>query len=207
MPGRNCIANSSARLVIKGVAFMGWHKLLSSIGVAATAIAFLLFAPAESAAKAQGGQRSGGRSYSSACSYARPHVSVQRSVRVAPSRRFVQTRPSGRPFVARVPRVTKVNPNISLPRRSAQTLKKPILRKYVRQPVRSLPGNLALVNAGSRRNPGFHKPANIVHNPNHKAAKAGWQHGHRPFYFKHGGHRWRRVYYSFLAGGLWYWYW
>ena len=77
----------------------------------------------------------------------------------------------------------------------------------MRQPVRSLPGNLALVNAGSRRNPGFHKPANIVHNPNHKAAKAGWQHGHRPFYFKHGGHRWRRVYYSFLAGGLWYWYW
>jgi hypothetical protein len=32
-------------------------------------------------------------------------------------------------------------------------------------------------------------------------------HGHRPFFFKHDGHRWHRHYYSFPVGGLWYWYW
>ena len=47
----------------------------------------------------------------------------------------------------------------------------------------------------------------IQHDPNRKAGRSGWMHQHRPFFFKHAGHRWHRYYYSFLAGGLWYWYW
>jgi hypothetical protein len=66
---------------------------------------------------------------------------------------------------------------------------------------------MAMINRGLRRNPGGSKPAGIEHNPNHKADKAGWMHRHRPFFFKHGGHHWRRHYYTFLVGGLWYWYW
>jgi hypothetical protein len=63
------------------------------------------------------------------------------------------------------------------------------------------------VNKGLRRKPGLSKPASVTHDPKHKAGKAGWTHRHKPFFFKHGGHRWRRHYYSFLVGGLWYWYW
>jgi hypothetical protein len=73
--------------------------------------------------------------------------------------------------------------------------------------IRKAPVNVALINSGLRRHPGRSKPAHIEHNPRHKAGKAGWMHRHRPFFFKHAGHRWRRHYYSFLVGGLWYWYW
>jgi hypothetical protein len=79
--------------------------------------------------------------------------------------------------------------------------------RSTRQSVRQPPANLALVNSGLRSNPGRAKPAHIQHHPNHKAGKSGWMHQHRPFFFKHAGHRWHRYYYSFLAGGLWYWYW
>jgi hypothetical protein len=58
-----------------------------------------------------------------------------------------------------------------------------------------------------RSNPGRSKPAHVKHHPGHKAGKSGWMHRHRPFVFKHAGHRWRRHYYSFVIGGLWYWYW
>jgi hypothetical protein len=66
---------------------------------------------------------------------------------------------------------------------------------------------LAIINKGLRRNPGGSKPANIEHNPKHKADKAGWMHRHRLFFFKHAGHHCRRHYYTFLVGGLWYWFW
>ena len=79
--------------------------------------------------------------------------------------------------------------------------------RFTRQAIRKTPANLALVNRGLRRNPGRNKPPNIQHDPKHKAGNSGWMHGHRPFFFKHAGHRWRRHYYSFLVGGLWYWYW
>jgi hypothetical protein len=77
---------------------------------------------------------------------------------------------------------------------------RPIIRKV---PEASLAG----INSGLRRNPGQTKPAHIQHDPKRKAGKSGWAHRHRPFFFKHAGHRWRRHYYSFLIGGLWYWYW
>ena len=82
----------------------------------------------------------------------------------------------------------------------------PIFRSAGRT-IRKPPVNLALVNSGLRSNPGRIKPAHIQHDPKRKAGKSGWMHRHRPFFFKHAGHRWHRHYYSFLAGGLWYWYW
>jgi hypothetical protein len=75
------------------------------------------------------------------------------------------------------------------------------------QATRKAPADLALVNRGLRSNPGYKKPAGIKHYAEHKAGKSGWTHRHRPFFFKRGGHRWRRHYYTFLVGGLWYWYW
>jgi BA14K-like protein len=75
------------------------------------------------------------------------------------------------------------------------------------QATRKPPGSLALVNRGWRDNPGWKKPAGIGHNPGFKAGKSGWMHNHRPFYFKHKGHRWHRHYYTYFVGGLWYWYW
>jgi hypothetical protein len=75
------------------------------------------------------------------------------------------------------------------------------------QATRRVPTNPALVNKGLRRNPGWRKPAGIEHHAHRKAGKSGWMHRHRPFYFKHGGKRWRRHYYTVLVGGLWYWYW
>ena len=79
--------------------------------------------------------------------------------------------------------------------------------RLVRQAIRKAPANAALFSRGLRSNPGRNKPSNIRHDPKHKAGKSGWMHGHRPFFFKHAGHRWRRHYYSFFIGGLWYWYW
>jgi hypothetical protein len=58
-----------------------------------------------------------------------------------------------------------------------------------------------------RRNPGQNKPPHIQHDATRKAWKSGWAHRHRPFFFKHSGHRCHRHYYSFLVGDLWYWYW
>ncbi len=75
------------------------------------------------------------------------------------------------------------------------------------QATRRAPANLALVNRGLRRNPGYNKPAGIKHHADHKAGESGWIHRYRPFVFKRAGHRWRRHYYTFLVGGLWYWYW
>ena len=61
---------------------------------------------------------------------------------------------------------------------------------------------------GFKTKPGtFVKPAHIVHNAKHIAGLHGHHHGHKAFFFRHGGHRWHRWYYPFLAGGLWYWYW
>jgi len=73
--------------------------------------------------------------------------------------------------------------------------------------LRKAPADSALINSGVRNNPGYNKPAKIVHNARHKADRSGWEHRYRPFYFKHGGHRWHRHYYSYVVGGLWYWYW
>jgi BA14K-like protein len=84
---------------------------------------------------------------------------------------------------------------------------KAVAPRIARQPMRKAPANLALVNKGTPRNPGRYKPANVQHNPAHKAGRTGWIHRHQAFFFKRGQHRWRRHYYSFLAGGLWYWYW
>jgi hypothetical protein len=80
-------------------------------------------------------------------------------------------------------------------------------RRFKLQATRKPPASLDLVNRGVRFNPGWKKPPGIVHNPIRKAGKYGWMHRHRPFYFKHGKHRWRRHYYTVLVGGLWYWYW
>lgn len=75
-----------------------------------------------------------------------------------------------------------------------------------RPALRRAPTNTALINRGQRRNPGWSKPTNVQHNAKCKAGKSGFAHRHRPFYFKHGSKRWRRHYYSYLVGGLWYWY-
>ncbi len=61
---------------------------------------------------------------------------------------------------------------------------------------------------GFKTKPGsFVKPAHIAHNPKHIAGLHGHHHGHKAFFFRHGGKRWHRWYYPLLAGGLWYWYW
>lgn len=129
---------------------------------------------------------------------ARPHVRVpimRRAQRVVRPQR--QLRAIRRARRARAPRViTRLPP------------KAPgLVQRVTRQVTRKAPVNMALVNAGLRRNPGGNKPAHIQHNPKHKAGKAAWMHRHRPFFFKHGGHRWKRQYYTFLVDGLWYWYW
>ena len=145
-------------------------------------------------------------------------IGVPRSGRVVTPRagRFTQ-RPSGR-LVS--PRRTIVTPRVqSQGNRRIQRVIRPRaitpLAPKARTPafrsagrtIRKPPANLALLNSGLRSNPGRIKPVHIQHDPNHKAGKSGWMHRHRPFFFKHAGHRWHRYYYSFLAGGLWYWYW
>jgi hypothetical protein len=107
---------------------------------------------------------------------------IQGQTKSAPSRIVVPSGPATTKGLARLPRV-KI------------------------QATRSAPGNLALVNRGLRSNPGFSKPAGIKHYAEHKAGKSGWMHHHRPFFFKRGGHRFHRRYYTFFVGGLWYWYW
>ena len=108
----------------------------------------------------------------------------------------------GRHRVIRRPKHAGTPPVANIPGKSSA----PVPR-LVHQAIRRAPANEALVNRGLRRNPGRNKPFNIRHDPQHKAGKSGWTHAHRPFFFKHGGHRWRRHYYSFFIGGLWYWYW
>ncbi len=55
---------------------------------------------------------------------------------------------------------------------------------------------------------GFIKPAKIVHNPYLLAGVHGQKFGYKPFWYRHGGVRWYRTYYPYLAaGGIWYWYW
>ncbi len=72
---------------------------------------------------------------------------------------------------------------------------------------RTLPAGTTAFNPGLRRNPGSPKPPAVAHSEARRASKAGWQHHHRPFYFKRGGQRWKRIYYSLPLAGLWYWYW
>ena len=139
-----------------------------------------------------------------------------------PSRRIVIPRGTNTPPGMHAP-VIRRNRDVNLPpdsraRRSQRTITRRAITKlpdksstpvsrFKRQTIRKAPVNVALINRGLRRNPGDNKPANIQHNPKHKADKGGWMHRHRPFFFKHAGHRWHRHYYTFLAGGLWYWFW
>ena len=126
------------------------------------------------------------------------------------------TPPSGRSIIPRkrimTPRVERsmrrTAPRIVTPRDGVARRQAPVsVPRLTRPLIRKTPANLALVNSGLRRNPGRNKPAHIQHDAKRKAGKSGWMHRHRPFFFKHGGHRWRRHYYSFVIGGLWYWYW
>jgi hypothetical protein len=97
----------------------------------------------------------------------------------------------------------------TLPRTTLRAARKAPSRvaRVMRQTVRRAPTSFAIVNRGLRQNPRRYKPAGITHAPERKAGRSGWMHGHRPFFFKHDGHRWHRHYYSFPVGGLWYWYW
>lgn len=130
-------------------------------------------------------------------------LATPRSRRVTiPRRQVVTPRAEGR--VRRtVPRIVTPRATDGVARRRAPVS----VRRLTRPMIRKAPANLALVNSGLRRNPGRNKPAHIQHDAKRKAGKSGWMHRHRPFFFKHGGHRWRRHYYSFVIGGLWYWYW
>jgi len=157
----------------------------------------------------------------------------QESGRAAPSRnlRAVAPRPAravaptaGRRASSRISRVATPRKRVATPRvqgpvmrgtqpsvalRAGTTARRARVSgsRSARQTIRHAPVNLALVNRGLQRNPGRTKPARVAHDPRRKAGKSGWVHRHRPFVFKHAGHRWRRHYYSFLVGGLWYWYW
>jgi hypothetical protein len=123
--------------------------------------------------------------------YVAPRVPrIQQMPRRAPSRTVVPARPPTREVAPRtMPRGLRTLPRVPL------------------QATRKAPGSPGLVNRGWRDNPGRSKPAAVAHNPSFKAGNAGRRHRHRPFYFKHDGHRWRRHYYTYLVGGLWYWYW
>lgn len=103
----------------------------------------------------------------------------------------------------RAPKIT------TLPRTTKRVTRKApsVATRLTRQTIRRAPANLALMNRGLKQNPKRYKPASLLHDPKRKAGRSGWMHRHRPFVFKHDGHRWRRHYYSFLVGGLWYWYW
>jgi hypothetical protein len=79
--------------------------------------------------------------------------------------------------------------------------------RVTRQRLRRLPSPAAAINRGLRASPGFAKPAAVAHDASRRAGKAGFQHRHKPFFFKRGGHRWKRLYYTYPLGGLWYWYW
>jgi hypothetical protein len=83
----------------------------------------------------------------------------------------------------------------------------PATPRVARPRLRPLPSGPIALNPGLRASPGFPKPPSVAHNASHRAGKAGWQHSHKPFYFKRGGHRWKRIYYSLPLAGLWYWYW
>lgn len=136
---------------------------------------------------------------------------VPRTRRLArsPSKRITTLRKQV--ITPRVKRQTKRTvPRIVTPRASDGVTRRQVpvsSLRTTRRSVRKVPTNLALLNSGLRRYPGRSKPAHIQHDAKRKAGKSGWMHRHRPFVFKHGGHRWRRHYYSFLVGGLWYWYW
>jgi len=151
-----------------------------------------------------------------------PRVRIPQAMRrlPSPSRRIIAPRlrsPSARrvqPLIQR-PRI-RVAPKVQqrLPLKvprivtpKVKTIAPHAAPRAVRPTLRKLPANLSLVSRGLKRNPGSAKPAAIAHNPRHKAGKAGWRHGHKPFFFKRGGHHWRRHYYTLPIGGLWYWYW
>jgi hypothetical protein len=106
-------------------------------------------------------------------------------------------------------RITITRKRIVTPRDGVARRQTPVSAPRVTRPmIRKAPAaSPAAINSGLTRNPGQTKPARIQHDPERKAGKSGWAHRHRPFFFKHAGHRWRRHYYSFLIGGLWYWYW
>jgi len=127
---------------------------------------------------------------------------------VTPSRRIVT--PRRQIVTPRAERpLRRVAPRIVTPRARGRVVRKDqvSIPRVARQSIRKAPANLALLNRGLRRNPGQNKPAHLQHDAKRKAGKSGWGHRHRPFFFKHAGHHWRRHYYSFPVGGLWYWYW
>ena len=52
------------------------------------------------------------------------------------------------------------------------------------------------------------KPAFVVHNNYYLAGARGYRLGYRPFWYRYGGFRWYRYYYTVpLAAGGYYWYW
>ncbi len=133
---------------------------------------------------------------------------VRRAVpgRAVTQRKATATRRTGRVVTQRKAAVTPRARRIVTPSR-AKGAPNAVAPRIVRQAIRKAPASPALVNKGTRQNPGRYKPANVHHDPARKAGRAGWMHRHQPFFFKHGDHRWRRYYYSFLVDGLWYWYW
>lgn len=98
---------------------------------------------------------------------------------------------------------------IAVPRTTERFARKTPLAtsRVTRQVIRTAPKNLTLVNPGLRQDPKRVKPVSIAHDAKRRAGRSGWMHRYRPFYFRHDGHRWRRDYYSYALGGLWYWYW
>lgn len=50
-------------------------------------------------------------------------------------------------------------------------------------------------------------PPGVKHNPGHLVGSWGKNHGHQAFIYTHGGQRWHRWYYRWIAGGTWVWYW
>lgn len=137
-----------------------------------------------------------------------------RSVPLSARRQFVAPHPTPKLVIPRTPRAPQYQTRRKAPSRVVVPKSLPGVHgspksasPLARQVIRKAPANTALVNRGLLRNPGRNKPANVRHDPQHRAAVSGWMHRHRPFVFRHDGHRWRRHYYSFLVGGLWYWYW
>ncbi len=138
---------------------------------------------------------------------AAPRTVVRRAIprtgRAVTTRRTIVTPRTKRVVTRRAPKIT------TLPRTTKRVARKApsVVPRTTRQTIRRAPTNLALVNRGLRQSPKRYKPASVTHDPKRKAGRSGWMHRHRPFFFKHNGHRWRRHYYSFLVSGLWYWYW
>ena len=140
-------------------------------------------------------------------------VTPRAHVTATPHNRIVSTKPKTTPLVLAKPKTKPLvlnKPNTTplvLHKKGAATATRVAKQRVPLRHLRAVPTNLAVLNKGFRQNPGHNKPAAVAFNPAHKAAQSGWRHSYKPFFFRHGGHRWHRVYYTFLFGGLWYWYW